>query len=180
MAVFPLHIAVAMDDGEERASLLCLLQALGHEAIAVGTGRELSALCSASRPALILAAARLPDMDGVQASQPACAERMVPVILLSDGPDDETLEKARQDHVFGYLAGPITEQALVPAIRLTLHRFASLEVLRREACELRQALEERKVIEQAKGILTHRLRLEEPEVVCRLRKLATNRRCCPV
>ena len=175
MVVHSLHIAIADGKTEDRDSLLRLLQTLGHDAVAVRTGQELGELCCTSRPDLIITTVHLPDTEGIVACQAAAADRMIPVLLLASCHDEESLEKARHDHVFGFLIKPITELMLVPAIRLAMHRFESLDALRREASELRQALEERKVIEQAKGILTHRLRLEEPEVVCRLRRLATDR-----
>src|SRR5437588_488340 len=47
--------------------------------------------------------------------------------------------------------------------------------LRREAADLRQALEDRKVIERAKGVLMKRAQLDEPEAFRRLQKLASEK-----
>ena len=65
--------------------------------------------------------------------------------------------------------------SLEPVIALTLRRFEQFEALRREAADLRQALEDRKVIEKAKGILMKRAGLDEPEAFRRLQKLASEK-----
>jgi PAS domain S-box-containing protein len=51
-----------------------------------------------------------------------------------------------------------------------------LKALRQEAQDLRQALEERKVIERAKGILMKRSELDEPDAFRRLQRLASEKR----
>jgi response regulator NasT len=55
-----------------------------------------------------------------------------------------------------------------------MRRFEEFQALRREASDLRQALEDRKVIERAKGILMRRGHLEEQEAFKRLQDLASN------
>ena len=54
-------------------------------------------------------------------------------------------------------------------------RFEQSQALRREAADLRQALEDRKVIERAKGILMKRVRVDEGEAFRRLRKLSSEK-----
>lgn len=175
MTADSLRIAIAEADLGAREFLRRALAGRRHDAVAVGSGRELAELCRLSRPDLIITADRLPDMDGVQAAHAASADSPIPVLLLSERHDEETLERAKHDQVFGYLAKPVTAEALLPAVALAMHRFAQLGGLRKEATELRQALEDRKVIEQAKGVVMRRLRLDEPDVVARLRNLATDR-----
>ena len=64
--------------------------------------------------------------------------------------------------------------ALVIAVPLALARFRQFQAARREADSLRQALEDRKVIERAKGIVMKRLGVDEGEAFRRLRKLASD------
>jgi two-component system, response regulator PdtaR len=47
--------------------------------------------------------------------------------------------------------------------------------LRREAADLKQALEDRKVIERAKGLLMTKAHLDEPAAFRRLQKLASDK-----
>ena len=71
-----------------------------------------------------------------------------------------------------YLVKPIKQANLEAAISVAMQRFEEFRALRKEAGELRGALEDRKVIERAKGILMKTTGLDEPEVFRRLQKLS--------
>jgi response regulator NasT len=58
-----------------------------------------------------------------------------------------------------------------------MRRFEQFETLRQEAADLRKALEDRKVIERAKGVLMKSTGLDEPEAFHRLQKLAGEKSC---
>jgi response regulator NasT len=58
-----------------------------------------------------------------------------------------------------------------------MRRFRQFQALAREAGELRQALEDRKAVERAKGLVMKRAGVGEEEAYRRLQRLATNRRC---
>lgn len=62
-----------------------------------------------------------------------------------------------------------------PAIGIAMKRFEEFLALRQETADLRQALEDRKVIERAKGIIMRRGKLDEPEAFRRLQQLASDR-----
>jgi len=172
----PLRIAVADDERDMRDYLEEVLPRLGHQVAATAsTGKELVALCHTTKPDLIIADIRMPDMDGVEASVAVNREKPTPVILVSAHQDAELLARAHTDHVMGYLVKPVREADLHMAISLAMLRFDQFMALFKETSDLRQALEERKIIERAKGILTKRLRIEEPEAFRRLQKLASTR-----
>jgi response regulator NasT len=101
------------------------------------------------------------------------AERPVPVILVSAYSDAKLIERAEADHIMAYLVKPIKQTDLEPAIGLAMRRFEQFEALRREAADIRQALEDRKIIERAKGILMKELDLSEAEAFRRLQKTAS-------
>ncbi len=71
--------------------------------------------------------------------------------------------------VFGYLVKPFRESDLLPAIEAARARHAELQALRDEAGSLRDALEARKLIERAKGLLMEKDGLSEGEAFARLR-----------
>ena len=77
---------------------------------------------------------------------------------------------------------PVAEEDLLPAITLALTRFKEFESLRKEVADLREALDARKVVEKAKGILMRRLDLSEEEAFKRLQKQSqdTNRKLTEV
>jgi response regulator NasT len=96
------------------------------------------------------------------------------VILVTAYPDAEFLARAAEGHVMAYLTKPIKSADIQAAIALAIMRFEEFQRLSQDADSLRQALEDRKAVERAKGIIMKRLRLEEPEAYHRLRRLASN------
>jgi response regulator NasT len=73
-----------------------------------------------------------------------------------------------------YLIKPIKQADLEAAIAIAMGRFQQFQTLRAEAADLRQALEDRKLIEQAKGVLMKKAGIDEEEAFRRLRKLAND------
>jgi len=92
------------------------------------------------------------------------------------------VERAAQANISAYLMKPVAEEDLLPAIALALARFREFKALHQEVADLREALEARKLIERAKGILMRRLDLTEEEAFRRLQKQSqdTNRKLSEV
>jgi response regulator NasT len=172
----PLRIAVADDEPDMRDYFVKILPRLGHRVVVVAqTGAELVEQCRAQHPDLVLTDIKMPDMDGIEAALHLYREQAVPVILVSAHHDPELIKRAEADHIMAYLVKPIKQADLGPAISLALRRFEQFEALRREAADLKLALEDRKVIERAKGVLMKRAGLDEPSAFRRLQKTASDR-----
>jgi len=171
-----LRIAVADDEPDMRDYFKKSLSRLGHQVVIVAqNGRELVEQCRTVRPDLVITDIKMPDMDGIEAASQIYREGPIPVILVSAFHDSELIARAESDHIMAYLVKPIKQADLAPAIALAMRRFEQFEALRREAADLRQALEDRKVIERAKGILMKRASLDEQEAFRRLQKLASEK-----
>ena len=172
-----IRIAVAEDEPDMREYLEKTLPLLGHQVVvAAKNGRELLENCRTAKPDLVISDIKMPDIDGIDAARAIFQERPVPVILLSAHSDPELLARAESDCVLAYLVKPIKESDLNPAIALAMKRFEQLQALRKEATDLRQALEDRKLIERAKGILMKRAGVGEHEAFRRMQKLASSKR----
>lgn len=171
-----LSIVIADDEPRMREFFRKALERLGHRVVAeAGTGKELIEFCRNLRPELVITDIQMPDMDGIEAASEIAREQAIPVILVSAFHDDEYIERARQNHILAYLIKPITDTDLQPAIAIAMDRFQEFQMLRRETNDLKQALEDRKLIERAKGILMKRTGLDEPEAFRRLQKTATSK-----
>jgi response regulator NasT len=170
-----LRIAVADDEQDVCDYLQEVVPRLGHEVVAVArTGRELAEKVEQTKPDLVITDIKMPDMDGIDASIQANRTRQVPVILLSAHHDAELLTRAAADHIMGYLVKPVKVADLETAIVMARLRFSQFLAVAAEAESLRQALEDRKVIERAKGYVIKRLRVDEEEAFRRLRKFAND------
>jgi response regulator NasT len=170
-----LRVAVADDEPDVREYLQEALPRLGYEVVAVAeNGRQLADYCHTLRPDLVVTDIKMPDMDGIEMSMEVNKEKQTPVILVSAHHEAEILTRLGADHIMGYLVKPITEADLETAITVAMLRFRHFQALAREATDLRQALEDRKVVERAKGVLMRRLRVDEEEAFRRLRKLAND------
>ena len=172
----PLRIAVADDEQFMLNYYRETLPELGHQVVAgAATGRELIDRCRETKPDLIIADIKMPDLDGIDAVTAIGPEVGCPVILVSAYHDDDTVGRADVDHVMAYLVKPIKKQDLPPAIAVALRRFEQFEAMRKESADLKQALADRKVIERAKGVLMKKAHLDEHEAFRRLQKLARDK-----
>ena len=171
-----LRIAVADDEPEMRDFFEKVLPRFGHQVVAVAeNGRQLVEHCRQLKPDLVITDIKMPGLDGIEASCQVCHERSVPVILVSAYHDPELIARAEADHVLAYLVKPIGLADLQPAISIAVRRFAELQALQQECTDLRQALADRKVIEQAKGLLMKLAGVDEKEAFGRLQQLAADK-----
>lgn len=171
-----LRIAVADDEADMRDFLERILPLYGHQVVSVAeTGRELVEHCQKLRPDLVITDIKMPDMDGIEASNVICRERPVAIILVSAYHDPELIERAEADHVMAYLVKPIGKSDLLPAIAIAMRRFQQFQSVCAEAVDLRQALADRKIIERAKGLLMKATAADEKEAFRRLQDLAAER-----
>ena len=173
-----LRIAVADDEQDMRDYFQDTLPVLGHHVIAVAkNGRELVDSCLESTPDLVITDVKMPDMDGIEAVEAINRSRPTPVILVSAYHDAKIISRAEQEYILAYLVKPIKQADLETAIAITMARSEQFHALAQQAADLRQALEDRKVIERAKGILMKRTGLDEQQAFRRLQKVASEKNC---
>jgi response regulator NasT len=170
-----LRILFADDDPEMREYFEELLTRLGHQVTLVASGAQLVEESRRTPPDLIITDIMMPDRDGIEAAREAAREREVPVILVSAHHDTETLARLGDDHVMAFLVKPVKEPDVRTAITLAMLRFEQFRAVSQEARDLRQALEDRKMLERAKGIVMRRLRVDEQEAFRRMKKMASDR-----
>jgi AmiR/NasT family two-component response regulator len=174
-----LRIAVADDEPLIRRFYEDILPDMGHTvAGAAEDGRRLVELCRQTQPDLVITDIKMPELDGIDAAIEIMRERPVPVLLVSAFHDDDLSARAEASQVMGYLVKPVERAQLEPAIRLAHSRFGKIDSLERETARLRQALEDRKLIEKAKGVLMRTAKLPEDAAMRKMQKMAsdTNRK----
>jgi len=169
-----LRVVVADDERDTREYLQQCLTRMGHQVAAATTGRQALDLARQLQPDLLFTDIKMPDMDGIEAATALNRERVTPVILLTGHHDAELLRRAAQEHVMAYLIKPVDAADVEAAVTVAMARFEEYQAVRKESADLKQALEDRKLIERAKGSVMKRLGIEEDEAFRRMRKLASD------
>jgi two-component system, response regulator PdtaR len=171
-----LRIAVADDEPVMQTYLTETLTSLGHQVVSrATTGRQLVEQCRALLPDLVISDIKMPDMDGLDAAAQIWSNEPVPIMVVSAYHEPALIERAGHSDVMAYLVKPIKHGDLAPAIAIATRRFEEFKSLQREADDLRQALEDRKMIERAKGIIMKRTDLGEAEAFRRLQAMASEK-----
>ena len=166
-----MRILIAEDETIIRLDLRDLLERAGFDVCAEAKdGEEAIELARSERPDLAILDVKMPRLDGIEAAKQMLDERPLPIVMLTAYGQDELVARAVEAGVFGYLVKPFREQDLLPAIQTARARHEELAAVRKEAESLSDALEARKVIERAKGLLMEKDSLTEEEAFARLRK----------
>ncbi|MBI5233782.1 MAG: response regulator [Deltaproteobacteria bacterium] len=157
-------VLIAEDNATTRRYLKAQLEALGYEVVAaVANGKEAVKLAVELKPALIILDIKMPEMDGIEAAKIISAHAAIPIILVTGLSSEDVAAKAIEAGIYAYLVKPITKKHLVPAIKLALTRYNQFETLKEEVNDLKDAIETRKLIERAKGILMKRCSINEDD-----------------
>ena len=171
------RVIIADDESLIRMDLREMLTNLGYLVVGeAGDGRSAVNLARELRPDIVVMDVKMPDMDGIEAARVLTEERLAPVLLLSAYSQQELVQRARQAGVAGYLVKPFRESDLTPAIEVVLARFSEFRAMEREVANLQDALETRKMVDRAKGILMDTQGLNENEAFRRIQKMSMNNR----
>ncbi|MCS7220933.1 MAG: response regulator [Anaerolineae bacterium] len=171
------RVVIADDESLIRMDLREMLNNLGYLVIGeVGDGRSAVNLARELKPDIVIMDIKMPDMDGIQAAKILTEERIAPVLLLSAYSQQDLIERAREAGVIGYLVKPVRESDLAPAIEVALARFREFMEMQKQVANLQDALETRKLVDRAKGILMDRQGLTEAEAFRKIQKMSMNNR----
>jgi len=172
-----LRVIIAEDEPVTRRDIKEMLleekiQVIGE----CGDGLRAIELAKTLKPDLILMDIKMPIMDGIEAAQKLNEENLAPVMLLTAYSQDELIERAREAGVLAYLVKPINKRSLIPACHIAVSRYNEFNVLKKEVNTLTEALESRKVMEKAKGILQKFYGIDEESAFNKIRSISMNKR----
>jgi two-component system, response regulator PdtaR len=172
-----MKVLIAEDDPVVALGLAERVRSLGHDPIGpVGDGEQAVAEAKASLPDLYLFDIEMPALDGLSAAVQLAGEGFRrPVVIVTGVDDPGLIERSIASGVSAYLTKPIDTRELEAAIRLAAARHAEFEALEAEVSKAQQALEDRKLVERAKGLLMSALKLSEQEAFRRLQTTARER-----
>jgi response regulator NasT len=171
------RVVIADDEPIIRMDLREMLTNLGYLVVGeAADGTSAVNLARELRPDIVIMDIKMPDLDGIDAARILTQERIAPVLLLTAYSQSELVERAKEAGVVGYIVKPIRESDLAPAIEVALARFAELRALEREVGDLKDALETRKLVDRAKGILMDTQGLTEAQAFRRIQTMSMNTR----
>ncbi|MFA6921801.1 MAG: ANTAR domain-containing protein [Gallionella sp.] len=98
-----------------------------------------------------------------------------PVVVLGGQKDQQSIQAAMRAGVSAYVAHTIQGEDLSGIIQVAAARFAEHKRLRDELKEAKDQLSERKLVDQAKGILMEDHGFSEPDAYKRMRNLAMSK-----
>ncbi len=174
----PIRILLAEDDHNARSILVELLGALGHIVVAeVATGREAVERALDVAPDVVLLDVHMPDGSGIEAAEKITHGVPGTAVVLFSG--DQTIQLSDQQvaatAAIAFLPKPTPPRVLDSTLRLAHSRAKELAEARKDAASAKQALENRKTIERAKGILMRRTGSSEQEAYRILQRTSQDR-----
>ena len=171
------RILIAEDEAIPRMDLREMLENLGYLVVGeAADGRVAINLARELRPDLVVMDIKMPELDGIAAAKVLTEERIAPVLLVTAYSHRELVDDAKDAGVLAYVTKPYGEAQLVPAVEVALARFREFRAMEQELGDVRSALETRKVVDRAKGVLMDRHGLKEEEAFRRIQKLSMDTR----
>lgn len=152
------------------------LKRLGHELVGEATnGKDAIKQALEKKPDLLIMDINMDSMDGIEAIKNINDKVFIPSIILTGYTDDELIQRAKDVGVFGYLVKPVDANDLKGVIEIAMAKFDEFKKIKNELEDVEKALESRKFIERAKGILMDRHGLKEAEAMKKLQQMSCNK-----
>ena len=142
-----------------------------HAASAVDLHRDVCRL----QPEIIIIDTQSPDRDTLENLCVLSETMPRPVVMFSHDDDSLKIREAVRAGVAAYVVNGLAANRVQPILELAVARFDSLQSLKLELAQANTKLEERKLVERAKGILMKSRGLSEDEAFRLLRKQAMER-----
>jgi AmiR/NasT family two-component response regulator len=172
----PRRVVVAEDESLIRMDIVETLRDKGFDVVGeAGDGNKAVELAFDLKPDLMVMDIKMPDLDGLSAAE-KISELKIPVVLLTAFSQQELVTRAAEVGAMAFLVKPFSPQDLLPAIEIALSRHTQLIALENEISDLAERLETRKLIERAKGVLSEKMKLTEPEAFRWIQKASMDRR----
>lgn len=177
-AVSTLKVVIVGEDSRLRRFLKDNLENdLGHQVVGEAvTGIDMVRTVLAEEPDVVLFDVHLPRLNGLEALRQIYQECVVAGVAITPEADRHLVRRVLKDYVLTYLVKPVEAHQIEPAVLVACARHEEYQQLKEENDQLRQNLQNRKIIERAKGVLMKRHRWSEAEGYRRLQRGAMNSR----
>lgn len=174
-----MKVIIVEDEPITRMDIRGILENAGIEVLDEGKdGFDAINLCQKHHPDMVIMDINMPNLDGISAAKIIRKNKLSKgVLLLTAYSDDANVEKARKAGVFGYLVKPIDEKNLVSMLKIAYGKAIESEDLEEKLGIMTKRLEDRKIIEKAKGYIMESLNISEDNAYKKLRALSMEKGC---
>lgn len=166
-----------IDEQPERFELLDqALRDYGHEIVArISTDEDINCAVERVQPDVIIIDLDSPGRDTLEHMQVISRDRPRPIVMFTNDGDNATIERAVKAGVSAYVVDGLNPERIRSILNVAIHRFREFQQLRIELEQARIQLNERKLVEKAKGILMKKRNFDEEQAYQMLRKMAMDR-----
>ncbi len=167
---------VVVEQNQERAFAIvdALKEAGDVDVSVIGNVSGLARKIAMHSPDIVLIDIDNPSRDMLEELTVASGPLERPVAMFVSGAAGGLAKAAVEAGVSAYVVDGLRAERIKPVIDTAIARFQVLRQMRTELAETRRALEERKVIDRAKGLLMKAKSISEEEAYALLRKTAMN------
>lgn len=171
------RVVVADDDRKTCKWVMEFLQNNRYQVVGeAADGLEAVMVCRRERPDFVIMDLSMPVMTGLEAIRVIRREKLAGfIIVLTSCRNKALLHQAAQENIMGYLVKPVEESALLGAVEVALCQEDHILKTERECEKTKKALEDRKYIEKAKGLLMEHRKLSENEAYSYIRRQAMDK-----
>ena len=127
------------------------------------------------QPDMIIVDAESEARDALEHVVMATRQARRPIVLFTNDNDTRHVKAAVAAGVSAYIVAGLSPERIRPILDVAMARFEHEQGLRSELASAKTELQDRKVIERAKGLLMQRQNLDEPAAYAKLRKAAMDK-----
>jgi len=167
-------VIIADDEPITRMDIKEIFITHGYDVVAEASdGFDAVENCKKYHPDLVLLDIKMPLADGLSAAKIINEDHLADtIIMLTAYSDKEFVEQAKLSCVSGYIVKPIDEKSLIPSVEVAVARNREINKLRKNIEIMTERLENRTVIEKAKGLIMQEQSLSEQEAYDYIRELS--------